>query len=866
MSKLNKINKLKALAETLKVKKQKLENAKKLEESLNPSKISKLLESELAQAEIILAAKDFSAKLQKMAEDLAKMQAEALPLSDNMKETFGPEKANEFEDAVNGALQDGLAAMRDAKDKISNSILRVEGKPVPDDTSMNNDMAAMGDDSQGDLDLGDDTDDFGGEEAAAGPEEDPLGRAKKESFDYRGYGKKVLVNESIDSLVGWLFEDVAGMMPSADLSKFAGQIAAKSAKDPVALAGWIGKRKYNPGAEAQMSSTLDDVDSSILDETSGFKNYKVTYTYKDSDNKKIKGSMTINTFSSQKAEKKVQKYINDISGADLNIISVEPQNDDAVSKDLKKSSEEKLKDKIDENIGVHGKGFAARAIAEIQSTFPLSESSESLAEAFEAKYGMTPQAYSVKKAAIVAENKTEEFDYTATKNGKNVEGTVKAKSKVDAEEYLANRGLTKIKFCKKLDEANLNPEEKKQTAATMGKIATNMQTDKGYEKKNIQQTMSQLDPKERNTATKIINDAKAKGKSVNTVADYLDAANNEVDDKVNESEENPDFITSRKEFVNYLNSIGFQPDYVDKTKKGYSAKTNDYNSKTDSNYVIQGKTVYEKKIATTNIKNVFAKVVHAIDYRGNPGYSLRIYVDLSVVPTPEPGVADYLDAANNDVNDKVNETDLSEPMMITSRNEFIEFLKSIGFKPNYVDKTKAGYSAKTSAYDGKTDADYIRNGAKLFQSKIDASGYTNVWAKGVSSRDYMNTEVYSVRIYLDLSGVPVPEPVVENINALAGKVGEYGQYVSVGKGSGKTTETPSSDTTFKSGTSGNSYKKPAATPKGKDEPSDETPWDVGNKEPSEKPIVGKKEKKSGTPLAQAKSKADTEPKSEKGKE
>ena len=42
--------KLKALAETLKVKKQKLENAKKLEESLNPSKISKLLESELAQA------------------------------------------------------------------------------------------------------------------------------------------------------------------------------------------------------------------------------------------------------------------------------------------------------------------------------------------------------------------------------------------------------------------------------------------------------------------------------------------------------------------------------------------------------------------------------------------------------------------------------------------------------------------------------------------------------------------------------------------------------------------------------------------------------------------------------------------------
>ena len=46
----------------------------------------------------------------------------------------------------------------------------------------------------------------------------------------------------------------------------------------------------------------------------------------------------------------------------------------------------------------------------------------------------------------VAENKTEEFDYTATKNGKNVEGTVKAKSKVDAEEYLANRGLTKIKF------------------------------------------------------------------------------------------------------------------------------------------------------------------------------------------------------------------------------------------------------------------------------------------------------------------------------------------------------------------------------------------------------------------------------------
>lgn len=661
--KKEKLNHIKSLMESMKLKQAKLVKAKKLEETLKPTNIGVLLEAELAQAEIILAAKDFLNKFQKMAEDLARMQADSLPLSDNIKETFGPDMARQFEDATTQAVQESLSTIRGSKDKITTAIMRLEGKDVPEDTGINNDMADFGvDDVEADAEESDD-DLFGSEETTDVADE-PLGRTKKESFDYHAYGKKVLESENLSNLVGWLFEDLSSAMPAAELSKFAGQIATKSAADPVALAGWIGKRKFNNGAKAQMKSTLDDVDNSVLDENwnkgsstsnksdaadaTKFKDKadklkkeatsakkegdESSYNKKMSEHFKAMAKYVKSSYHSgqwgnmSEAKKDYKNYLDKAKEFESKKVSVSESD-----RKKEKAPECDLKNKIDENIKVHGKGLAANAIALIQSKYPLAENSNSLEEAFEARYGLTPQAYSIKKARVVAESS--EFDYTAKRQGKEVEGTIRTKNKVDAEMLLARQGLTKIKFCNSVKEAmTLTPDEKDNAAAAVGKLAAEMQKDKGLGAKGINQSLSKMDPKERNTANKIINNAKSSGKTVSTVNDFIDATNNDTDKKVNESDNNENLITSRIEFVQFLKSIGFNPNFIDKTKNGYSAKTSAYDSKVDLEYVNKGAELFQNEINKTEISNVSVKVVNRIDSRGNPGYSVRISLDLSVVP------------------------------------------------------------------------------------------------------------------------------------------------------------------------------------------------------------------------------------------
>lgn len=186
-------------------------NAKLREEAASRpgAGLAKLLEGELERAELTLNAQDVVNKLQDTAEDLAKMSVEQLmPLVDEMKGEFGPEAAQKFETEVGGALDTALQAVRDAREQVNNAVLKMQGKLSDEDVTVpDNDMADdigggvgldgpndMADDPLGaeepaddlglDVDAGDD---FAGEPAAAGPEEEPLGRAKKES---RTYSKK----------------------------------------------------------------------------------------------------------------------------------------------------------------------------------------------------------------------------------------------------------------------------------------------------------------------------------------------------------------------------------------------------------------------------------------------------------------------------------------------------------------------------------------------------------------------------------------------------------------------------------------------------------------------------------------------------
>lgn len=167
-----------------------------------------LIESELEKAEVVLAAKAILEKLQGMAEDLAKVEAnDIMPMLDGMRLTFGPELADAFNETTTAKLRQTTEAIKAAKDTISSEVAKLENSV---NGGMSNDMAMghqtddapMGDDfglddeDMGDMDAGADMGDDAdmGDEAAgmddldaafddAAQENTAAGRARKESVE-----------------------------------------------------------------------------------------------------------------------------------------------------------------------------------------------------------------------------------------------------------------------------------------------------------------------------------------------------------------------------------------------------------------------------------------------------------------------------------------------------------------------------------------------------------------------------------------------------------------------------------------------------------------------------------------------------------
>lgn len=145
------------------------------ETAANTRGLAFLIESELEKAEVVLAAKSILEKLQGMAEDLAKVEAnDIMPMLDGMRLTFGPELADAFNETTTAKLRQTTEAIKAAKDSIASEVAKLEGSVNGD---MTNDMA-MGTQDQdapelgGDMGLGDGSDlgdmgDMGGDDADA---------------------------------------------------------------------------------------------------------------------------------------------------------------------------------------------------------------------------------------------------------------------------------------------------------------------------------------------------------------------------------------------------------------------------------------------------------------------------------------------------------------------------------------------------------------------------------------------------------------------------------------------------------------------------------------------------------------------------
>ena len=153
-------------------------NKKNLEEGLL-AQLNSLLEGDAQNAEITMAARGIVDELQDMIEKLGKIQNDQLgPLTDEMSYSHGPDQSASFKDEVDQAIAGLLGQARSAKDAVNNAVLVLSGEAPASDMGAT-DME-LGGDMQDDMESDIEADIAGGDESAAGPVDEPLGRAKRD--------------------------------------------------------------------------------------------------------------------------------------------------------------------------------------------------------------------------------------------------------------------------------------------------------------------------------------------------------------------------------------------------------------------------------------------------------------------------------------------------------------------------------------------------------------------------------------------------------------------------------------------------------------------------------------------------------------
>lgn len=174
-----KVNTQDEFSNTFKGQKEYKMSTQKIQENLL-AELNTLLESDAAEAEVLMAARGMVDELQDMIEKLGKLQNDQLgPLSDEMAYSHGSEQASSFKESVNDAISGLLGQARSTKDTVNDAVLVLNGEKPSNDMASDIEIGGdMQDDFEDDVEL--DGDAFaGGDEAASGPDEEPLGRVKR---------------------------------------------------------------------------------------------------------------------------------------------------------------------------------------------------------------------------------------------------------------------------------------------------------------------------------------------------------------------------------------------------------------------------------------------------------------------------------------------------------------------------------------------------------------------------------------------------------------------------------------------------------------------------------------------------------------
>ena len=143
---------------------------------------TQLNEGEVANAEVLLAAKDMVDSVQDAIEKVGKMQNEQLPqLLDSIRDQIGSEQAEGFKNAVGTTLDTLMTNLQTAREGVDNGVRILSGEAVDQPMAMPGDQADLSGGDAGlppapgsDLDA-DETDGFAATDAAVGGAEE-LGR------------------------------------------------------------------------------------------------------------------------------------------------------------------------------------------------------------------------------------------------------------------------------------------------------------------------------------------------------------------------------------------------------------------------------------------------------------------------------------------------------------------------------------------------------------------------------------------------------------------------------------------------------------------------------------------------------------------
>lgn len=139
-----------------------------------------LVEGEVGNAEVLLAAKNMVDSIQDAIEKVGKMQNEQLPeLLDSIRDQVGNEQAEGFKNAVGTTLETLMQNLQTAREGVDGGVRILTGEQVDNPMAMPGDDLSGGDTSLppppgSDLDQ-DETDGFGATDAAVGGAEE-LGR------------------------------------------------------------------------------------------------------------------------------------------------------------------------------------------------------------------------------------------------------------------------------------------------------------------------------------------------------------------------------------------------------------------------------------------------------------------------------------------------------------------------------------------------------------------------------------------------------------------------------------------------------------------------------------------------------------------